>query len=636
MKKFLLTLAACVLGFVAPARATVPSSNAFLQYTLSTNPQALPVTFVFQSSSDLLILDSKASPPVTLVQSSDYSVSGGSGSTGTVTTIAGGTNGVQVGDVITILRLVPLTQNTNFTNTGPLTAAMIGTALDKLTQITQQLNVRLGNALLIQQDETINTQMSKAAREGMLVGFDTSGNLAFVPTGTTPISGYVTQVLPGSNVTTTYTGSTPGTGVVTVNATVPVPGGNPNEVQFNSSGTFAGTNGMTWNGADLINQQNINGNSTPLMGVFNISSGTLAAASIAATTNDNLYMTMTGQFYSGSLLTNGPSGETGNLYTTGITTLAFGTNRIASAYIDTSQIFRFVRTLQQSNSLGGTDQVALFQNTNTVSSSAVAEMGLANSTNNLLFDMTSTAFAGTRITNGVAGQSANIYTNAAVPLAIGANSIAGITFNGTTGLATLVNGAVATSQIPSDNSSKVATDGYVISVFASPPSFGSTAPNQVFGTTISATQGITPSQSFGIIGTTTNNNANTGSVGEFVTATVATGSALSTANNTPKTVTSISLTAGDWDVWGVVDWNLSGVTSTWWEASISGSTNTIGSQDQFTSWNLGNAANNVQSIPTPVCRLSLSTTTTEFLVQNSAYSGGTVTVYGSIFARRVR
>ena len=60
--KFLLSVAAALILAVLPCRATVPSSTAWLQYTLSTNPQALPVSFVFQNPTDLLVLDSLDPP----------------------------------------------------------------------------------------------------------------------------------------------------------------------------------------------------------------------------------------------------------------------------------------------------------------------------------------------------------------------------------------------------------------------------------------------------------------------------------------------------------------------------------------------------------------------------------------------
>jgi len=162
---------------------SVPSTTNFVQYTLSTNPQALSVPFVFTNASDLLVVDSKTSPPTVLTLNSDYSVSGGSGSIGTVTTIAGGANGVLVGDVITISRAVPITQPTGYTNTGSYTPSMVGASLDKLTEIAQQLDLDRTRSLRFQKDETLDgTLPSKSARSGNALTFDANGlPIASVP-----------------------------------------------------------------------------------------------------------------------------------------------------------------------------------------------------------------------------------------------------------------------------------------------------------------------------------------------------------------------------------------------------------------------------------------------------------------------
>lgn len=193
------------------ALAAVNSSTTFVQYTLSSNPQALPVTFVFQATTDLLVLDTRApANPVTLTINSDYTVTGGAGSTGTVTTISGGTHGVIVGDVITISRAVPLTQTTNYTNSGPLTAAMIGSSLDKLTMIAQQLNLVGARSLQFQPDETFSGVLSKKDRTNNLIGFDSNGALKWYATPGSGGVGTVTSVatsggLTGGTITTSGT-----------------------------------------------------------------------------------------------------------------------------------------------------------------------------------------------------------------------------------------------------------------------------------------------------------------------------------------------------------------------------------------------------------------------------------------------
>lgn len=193
-----------ILAFSLVASAVfgaVNSSTTFVQYVLSTNPQALPTTFVFQATTDLLVLDSKASPPVTLTINSDYTVSGGGGATGTVTTIAGGAHAVQVGDQITISRAVPLTQTTNFSNTGPLTAAMIGSALDKLTMISQQLNLVGARSMQFQPDEVGSGVLALNARKNNLLGFDANGAIKWYSAPGAGGVGTVTNVATGTGLT---------------------------------------------------------------------------------------------------------------------------------------------------------------------------------------------------------------------------------------------------------------------------------------------------------------------------------------------------------------------------------------------------------------------------------------------------
>ena len=62
---------------------------------------------------------------------------------------------------------------------------------------------------------------------------------------------------------------------------------------------------------------------------------------------------------------------------------------------------------------------------------------------------------------------------------------------------------------------------------------------------------VTFSTTTGIVGTTTNNNAAAGSVGEFVSSIVLGAAAVSLTTNVSANITSlVSLSAGDWDIWG--------------------------------------------------------------------------------------
>ena len=160
---------------------------------------------------------------------------------------------------------------------------------------------------------------------------------------------------------------------------------------------------------------------------------------------------------------------------------------------------------------------------------------------------------------------------------------------------------------------------------------GNTTPSTGAFTTITATGTITPSQTNGIVGTTTNNNANAGSVGEFVTAT---GSGVALTSGTAANITSISLTAGDWDVWGNIEFAPAGATQTILIAGL----NTVSATQAATPFRevLQGTLTGNNSAWAPQQRISLAGTTTVFLVGTSTFSGGTVAATGYIAARRAR
>lgn len=150
------------------------------------------------------------------------------------------------------------------------------------------------------------------------------------------------------------------------------------------------------------------------------------------------------------------------------------------------------------------------------------------------------------------------------------------------------------------------------------------------------------SSTSGIIGTTTNNNADAGSVGEILSTVVLIGSPVSLTTATPANIATLSLTAGDWDVWGEV-WTAPDVTTTTSSisAAISATTGTLPTvpavgtalsvQTGFVT-----AAGTVVVANTGSCRVSLAGTTTYYLVASVAFAISTLSGYGVIRARRRR
>lgn len=142
-------------------------------------------------------------------------------------------------------------------------------------------------------------------------------------------------------------------------------------------------------------------------------------------------------------------------------------------------------------------------------------------------------------------------------------------------------------------------------------------------------------------GTNTNDNAAAGYVGEVIESIIASGSAVALTNNVPANVTSISLTAGDWDVTGVVSY-ITGTSSqlTYFIGSISTTSSTLDTNNWYlfnfqTAFGPG-AGNTTHLAPISTLRASLSGTTTYYLVAQDGFTGGAVSAFGRIFARRTR
>jgi hypothetical protein len=141
-----------------------------------------------------------------------------------------------------------------------------------------------------------------------------------------------------------------------------------------------------------------------------------------------------------------------------------------------------------------------------------------------------------------------------------------------------------------------------------------------------------------IPGTATNDAAASGKVGQLVSASVLQTSAITLTTNSGVMVTSISLDAGDWDVWGNVAFIAAagvGVLAGFGTVSSVngsvGSTNTRGGLSPFTG-----DGSNTPTVNAPMQPFSLAATTTIYLNTLSTFSGGTNKAFGFITARRVR
>jgi hypothetical protein len=140
-------------------------------------------------------------------------------------------------------------------------------------------------------------------------------------------------------------------------------------------------------------------------------------------------------------------------------------------------------------------------------------------------------------------------------------------------------------------------------------------------------------------GTNTNDSASSGYVGEYVASSVVSGSAVSLTSSTPTNMTSISLTAGDWDVTFQASYALGASTSI---TTIVSSISTTSATSDATPgrFMLDRRAAYVPGgdivLPPIRARFSLASTTTIYAVEQLSFTVSTAGAYGIISARRVR
>lgn len=143
-------------------------------------------------------------------------------------------------------------------------------------------------------------------------------------------------------------------------------------------------------------------------------------------------------------------------------------------------------------------------------------------------------------------------------------------------------------------------------------------------------------------GTNTNNNASAGYIGEYVESVLSSVSEITLTAGTPTNITSISLTAGDWDVWGVGLYESNATTTaTSINAWLSSTSATIPSINLCVRgvWQQISALvpnGGYLSVDAPKQRFILSATTTVYLSTQVNFGVANMFAFGAIRARRRR
>jgi len=222
----------------------------------------------------------------------------------------------------------------------------------------------------------------------------------------------------------------------------------------------------------------------------------------------------------------------------------------------------------------------------------------------------------------------NAFSAGSITGPLGTNSVKGVVEgDGTTiscvaGVCTAL-GASATSIDAGGATTTVSngTTGYLLQITGTSP---------LYVNKVSASQ---------LPGTTTNDNAGAGKIGEYVSASVTRASGVSLTSSTAANITSISLTAGDWDVWGTVGFAPGGSnTYTLRVGCVSLTSATTSDADSGACYedSATGVIGDVSFFSTGTLRVSIASTTTVYLTADAVFAVSTLKGYGFIGARRVR
>ena len=139
---------------------------------------AVPFVF-FTTSTDLnVFVDNVARTfDASTSNTSLFTVSGGNGSTGTVTTSVTGATG---GSTVVITRAIPLSRTTDFPSSGAFEISKLNTELDTVTAIQSDFNDSASRAIRLQDsDSAVSMELPLlASRKGTVLGFNATTGAA--------------------------------------------------------------------------------------------------------------------------------------------------------------------------------------------------------------------------------------------------------------------------------------------------------------------------------------------------------------------------------------------------------------------------------------------------------------------------
>ena len=181
--------------------ANTPRSSYTVSQGVTQTSFAVPFVF-FTASTDLNVFVDNVERTFDASTSSTslYTVSGGDGSTGTVTTSVTGASG---GSTVVITRSIPLARTTDFPSGGAFEIAKLNTELDTLlTMISDSQDENSRAIRLLDNDVTATLTLPlKADRAGKILGFNSSSGNAEAVNHITTAAVTVSTLSAGSSAT---------------------------------------------------------------------------------------------------------------------------------------------------------------------------------------------------------------------------------------------------------------------------------------------------------------------------------------------------------------------------------------------------------------------------------------------------
>lgn len=232
------------------------------------------------------------------------------------------------------------------------------------------------------------------------------------------------------------------------------------------------------------------------------------------------------------------------------------------------------------------------------------------------------------VANG--GTGAGVFTSGSLIVGNGTSNFGTLT-GGANGQVATWNGSTWTAAAPAAGAVTSIVAGTGISVNS--PTGAVTVTNT--GPTLGSTNTWTGANTFAnngagtgtpIFGSTNNSSAGSGFIGETLTAS---GSGVALVSGATAVVATLSLPAGDWDIFGQVNCNFGNLNS--FICGVNTTTTIVGSTGIF-----GGSAFGPISLPVPFTPTVVGSTTPVYLLVNVGFSIGSPTANGNIYARRVR